>query len=445
MVLESSKEQLSEDFYKSLLEDFQVMERYKSNPEKKDLEGYNFEGMKNTLITNQRVIGNAKGFLVSNISPTEEELLQTKYSFQNMKTAVMQYKYDYLVFDYTDLKEPEESEGFFKSIRDLVENGIMELVVEDMEGLSVKEIDNTDLPSTILKVEESKDPDDISKKYSNINLESGTDSITGTYDSLDKAMGAEDIAEGIGELILFQEYLFEHFQHYDEKELKEALTSLDYELEYIIMGKKKDIDNLKAIITRILLIRTIMNVISLMSDTKRNGDARLLAAAFVGFTGLPALVTIVKTSILFIWSFVESLVDVAALLGGKEIPLLKSKNDILVELHEIILTNKTFIKSKTESIKESNSFLALNYKDYLRIFLFVESQRNKSFRAMDLIQENLQIRYEDTFLMQHCLYGFRINGEFKMEEKFIALPFVRDLIDAGESSYSFKITKEYSY
>ncbi len=445
MVLESSKDQLSEDFYKSLLEDFQVMERYKSNPEKKGLEGYNFEGMKNTLITNQSVIGNAKGFLVSNISPTEEELLQTKYSFQNMKTAVMQYKYDYLVFDYTDLKEPEESEGFFKSIRDLVENGIMELVVEDMEGLSVKEIDNTDLPSTILKVEESKDPDDISKKYSNINLESGTDSITGTYDSLDKAMGAEDIAEGIGELLLFQEYLFEHFQHYDEKELKEALTSLDYELEYIIMGKKKDIDNLKAIITRILLIRTIMNVISLMSDTKRNGDARLLAAAFVGFTGLSALVTIVKTSILFIWSFVESLVDVAALLGGKEIPLLKSKNDILVELHEIILTNKTFIKSKTESIKESNSFLALNYKDYLRIFLFVESQRNKSFRAMDLIQENLQIRYEDTFLMQHCLYGFRINGEFKMEEKFIALPFVRDLIDAGESSYSFKITKEYSY
>jgi hypothetical protein len=445
MVLDASRDQLNEDFYKGLLEDFQVMERYKSNPEKKGLEGYNFEGMKNTLITNQRVIGNAKSFLVSNISPTEEELLQTKYSFQNMKTAVLQYKYDYLVFDYTGLKEPEESEGFFKSIRNLVENGIIELVVEDMEGLSKKEIDSADLPSTILKIEESKDPDDIAKKYTDVNLESGIESLIDTYDSLDGAMGAGGIVEGIGELILFQEYLFEHFQHYDEKELKDALTSLDYELEYIIMGKKKDIDNLKAIIMRILLIRTIMNVISLMSDTKRNGDARLLAAAFVGFTGLPALVTIVKTLILFIWSFVESLVDVAALLGGKEIPLLKSKNDILVELHEIILTNKTFIKSKTDSIKENNSFLALNYKDYLRIFLFMESQRNKSFRAMDLIQVNLQFRYEDTFLMQNCLYSFRINGKFRMEEKFIALPFIRDLLDTGESAYSFKITKEYSY
>jgi len=444
MVLDASRDQLNEDFYKGLLEDFQVMERYKSNPEKKGLEGYNFEGMKNTLITNQRVIGNAKSFLVSNISPTEEELLQTKYSFQNMKTAVLQYKYDYLVFDYTGLKEPEESEGFFKSIRNLVENGIIELVVEDMEGLSKKEIDSADLPSTILKIEESKDPDDIAKKYTDVNLESGIESLIDTYDSLDGAMGAGGIVEGIGELILFQEYLFEHFQHYDEKELKDALTTLDYELEYIIMGKKKDIDNLKAIIMRILLIRTIMNVISLMSDTKRNGDARLLAAAFVGFTGLPALVTIVKTLVLFIWSFVESLVDVAALLGGKEIPLLKSKNDILVELHEIILTNKTFIKSKTESIKENN-FLALNYKDYLRIFLFMESQRNKSFRAMDLIQVNLQFRYEDTFLMQNCLYSFRINGKFRMEEKFIALPFVRDLLDTGESAYSFKITKEYSY
>ncbi len=211
------------------------------------------------------------------------------------------------------------------------------------------------------------------------------------------------------------------------------------------MGKRKDVNNLKAIIMRILLIRTIMNVISLMGNGKRNGDARLLAAAFVGFTGLPALVTIVKTLILFIWSFVESIVDVAALLKGKEIPFLKGKNDILLELHEIILINKTFIKSKADSIKENNSSFALSYKDYLRIFLFMESQRSKNFRSMDLIQENLQLRYEDSFLMQNCLYGFGINGEFGMEEKFIALPFVKDFLNAGESSYSFKIIKEYSY
>jgi len=444
-LLNASKNQLNEDFYKGLLEDFQAMEKYKSNYEKNGLEGYDFEGMKTTLISNQRVVGNAKNVLVSNISPTEQELLQAKSSFQNMKTVVMQYKYDYLIFDYTSLIEPEESEGFFKSVRNLVENGIMGLVIADMEGLSEKELDKADLPSTILKVEESKDPDDISGKYTDVNLESGTESITGTYDSLDGAIDPGNIVEGIGELILFQEYLFEHFQHYDEKDLKDTLTSLDYELEYIIMGKRKDFDNLKAIIMRILLIRTIMNVISLMSDAKRNGDARMLAAAFVGFTGLPALVTIVKTLILFIWSFVESLVDVAALLGGKEIPFLKGKNDILVELDDRIRTNKTFIKSKVASIKENNSYLALNYKDYLRIFLFLESQRNKNFRAMDLIQENLQLRYEDSFFMQNCLYSFRINGEFGMEEKFIRLPFVKELIGAGESSYSFKITKEYSY
>lgn len=444
-ILDASKDQLNEDFYKGLLEEFQVMEKYKSNHEKDGLEGYDFEGMKNTLISNQGVIGNAKNFLVSNILPIEQELLQAKSSFQNMKTVVMQYKYDYLIFDYTGLREPEESEGFFESIRNLATNGIMGLVIADIEGLSEKELDKADLPSTILKVEEGKDPVNISGKYIDVNLESGIESITGTYDSLDGIMGAGNIVEGIGELILFQEYLLEHFQHYDEKELKDTLTSLDYELEYIIMGKRKDFDNLKAIIMRILLIRTILNVISLMSDAKRNGDARMLAAAFVGFTGLPALVTIVKTLIIFIWSFVESLVDVAALLGGKEIPFLKGKNDILVELNEIIGTNKTFIKSKVESMKENNSYFALSYKDYLRIFLFVESQRNKNFRAMDLIQENLQLRYEDSFLMQNCLFGFRINGEFGMEEKFIALPFVKDLLDAGESSYSFKITQEYSY
>lgn len=446
-LLNSIKDQLNEEFYKGLLEDFQVMEKYKynSNHENGGLERYNFEGMKSTLTSNQGVIYNAKIFLVSNISPTEQELLLAKISFQNMKSVVGQYKYDHLTFDYTGLKEPEESEGFFKSIRNLAENGIMGLVIEDMEALSKKELDKTDLPSAMLKVKESNDPSDISKEYTDVNLESGTESITNTYNSLDGAMGAGDIMEGIGDIILFQEYLFEHFKYYDKKELEDTLTSLDYELEYIIMGKSKDFDNLKAIVMRILLIRTIMNVISLMSDAKRNGDARLLAAAFVGFTGLPALVTIVKTLILFIWSFVESLVDVAALLRGKDIPFLKGKNDILVELHELILANKTFIKSKVEGIKENNSFLALSYKDYIRIFLFIESQRNKNFRAMDLIQENLQLRYEDSFLMQNCLYGFRINGEFKMDEKFITLPFVRELTDAKESSYTFKITKEYSY
>ena len=446
-LLHRSKEQLNEEFYKGLLEDFQVMEKYKcnSNHENHGLERYNFEGMKNTLTSNQGVINNARSFLISNISPTEEELLQAKISFQNMKSAVGQYKYDYLTFDYTGLKEPEESESFFKSVRNLAENGIMGLVIGDMEALSDKELDKTGLPSAMLKVKESKEPSDISQEYTHVNLESGTKSITNTYDNLNGAISTGGIPEEIGEILLFQEYLLEHFKYYDEKALEDTLTSLDYELEYIIMGKSKDFDNLKAIVIRILLIRTIMNVISLMSDAKRNGDARLLAAGFVGFTGLPALVTIVKTLILFIWSFVESLVDVAALLRGKEIPFLKGKNDILVELHELILASKTFIKSKAEGIKENKSFLTLSYKDYLRMFLFIESQRNKSFRAMDLIQENLQLRYEDSFLMQNCLYGLCINGEFKMEEKFITLPFVRELIHAKESSYTFKITKEYSY
>lgn len=446
-LLHSNKDKLNDEFYKGLLDDFQVMEKYKysSNQENDGLERYNFAGMKSTLIFNLDVINGAKRLIVTGISPSEQELLQAKFAFQSMKGVVGQYKYDYLSFDYTGLKEPEESEGFFKSIQNLAKNGIMGLVSEDMDALSKKELDKTDLPSAMLKIKESKNPDDIAEEYTDVKLESGTESITNSYDRLDGAIGAGDIAEDIGEILLFQEYLFAHFKYYDDKELKETLTSLDYELEYIIMGKSKDVDNLIAIVMRILLIRTILNVISLMSDAKRNGDARLLAASFVGFTGLPALVTIVKTLILFIWSFVESLVDVAALLRGKEITFLKGKNDILVELHELISTNKTFIKNKVDGLKENNNFLALSYKDYLRIFLFIESQRNKRFRAMDLIQENLQLRYDNSFLMQNCLYGFSINGEFKMEEKFITLPFVRDLISAKKGSYTFQIMKEYSY
>ena len=188
-----------------------------------------------------------------------------------------------------------------------------------------------------------------------------------------------------------------------------------------------------------------MNVITLMGDTKSSGQARTMAIGFVGFTGFPAVVSIMKTIIISIWAFAESLIDVAALLQGKTVPLLNKGSDVKLELYELALINKDFIKGKVARMKENTELTELNYQDYLRLFLFTERKEEKSYRAMDLMQENLQIKYEDTFYIKNCLFGFQVDAEFQMDTKFVTLPFVKQFIDNNDNTYVFYSTKEYSY
>ena len=211
------------------------------------------------------------------------------------------------------------------------------------------------------------------------------------------------------------------------------------------MGITVDYVNLKAFLMRILLIRTAMNLFTLLSDKKSNEEASILAAGFVGFTGLPALVEITKMIVITVWAFAESLVDVKALLQGKTLPLLKKGGDIQVGLYDLFHFNKEFIKVKAEGIKDNKTLVDLNYEGYLKLFLYMESQTDKSFRAMDLIQENIQLKYEDSFYMKNCIFGFQAAADFEMGTKFINLPFIRKMLSNQEYEYMYHAAFEYSY
>lgn len=439
---------LAEGLYQGLSEDLVEMQKYKNSNSVMDgnIGNYNFEEMKKTLLSNQAILESIPEYPSVNVS--EDALNHLKENLQLSKSMISKYSHDGLQFNYDNLVKPIESESFFQSVKALLEDGIMGLVI-DTKSLSDKELTRTSLPSVLHKISESAEPKDVSSDLSSMSIESKIGTFTDTFsklgEDLDLTGAIIDGGEAIGEMLLFQEYLMEHFNSYSATEAETSLKALNYELEYILMGRTTDYKNLKAVIMRILLIRTIFNFITLMGDSKSSGEARTMAISFVGFTGLPALICIVKAMILTIWAFAESLIDIAAMLQGKAVTLLKTSTQLQLGLYEIYLINQAFIKSKAEQMKETTGSIQMKYRDYIKIFLFIEGKEKKSFRALDLIQENIQLKYEDTFYIKNCLFGFQAEAVFKMDLKFVTVPFVKELLKKDGREYSFNSSLECSY
>jgi hypothetical protein len=450
-LLTEYKDSLNEEFYKNLLSDLEFMEQYRKMGEEDhgNLESYNFQGMKDTLINNQAVLKEVNSYLDIAIVPEESQLNVSIESLLQVKNKLKQYSLNNLVFDYSTLTVPVESKGFFDGITNLMNEGIMGLLVEDNASVSKKSMTATDLPSSVFQMainSKTKELDSIS----NINLNSGGNALVDIISGFDEELGfVENVTKGgdaLAKMILLQEYFLQHFKNYSSKNNPAASqTVLDYEVEYILSENNNDYDNLTDIAMRILLIRVIMNVITIMGDGEKSNEARLLAAGFVGFSGLPALVGIAKTIIIIAWAFAESIVDVAAMLKGKTVPFLKSGGDIQLKLNELFIISRALIQKKADNIKSTKAPLETGYLDYLRIFLFVSQSDVFNYRAMDLIQENLQMNYDDNFYIKNCIFGFQADAEFQMQTKFITLPFVEQILKVKDGEYRFRSIKEYSY
>lgn len=449
--LEENRDNLSTDLYESLSDDLTLMEKYKGTDGRDDSirNQYDFTGMRNTLSANENVLLTVKPDTRFRAASDKESWNSLKSALFRIGNSIKAYSCDKLIFDYSTLVKPVDSDPFFSGVKSVLGNGIMGLLIEDMEKISQKKVSGAELPSEVHKIQSEDETADFMDSLSNIDLLGGSDFLSGIIGDFSKEMDLKETAyrgvEEAGEILLLQEYLMEHYENYNASALSDEMKALDYELEYIIMGRTADYDNLKAVLMRILLIRTAMNLFTLLSDRKSNEEARILAAGFVGFTGLPALVEITKMIIITVWAFAESLVEVKALLQGKNLPLLKKGSEIQVGLYDLFYFNKEYIKTKAEGIKGNKTLLDLNYEGYLKLFLYMESRTDKSFRAMDLIQENIQLKYEDSFYMKNCIFGFQAAADFEMSTKFINLPFIRKMLNNQEYGYKYHAAFEYSY
>lgn len=445
-ILKEHGKGLSEDTYGGLEEGLTELKRYQTG----NVEGYNFIYMRDILQENSLIISSVEEYLID----AEEALLQEGY--QNTRLLLTQagkaltdYQIEGLCIDYSSLVIRKEGEMEpLESMRSILKEGLVGLVV-DPATLSNAEITEELLPSVIYALSDQPETEfNFSSLFEELVIGGnslGIGSLFQSFGNLDASTLLKDGANQVAEHVLFWRYLEEHFSAYTSKEdelKKRKPSSLIYEQEYLLSGKRSDLDNLSSVISKIILLRTLLNFTSILGDKAKWSESKALAATLVGFTGLPILVSITQTIIMILLAFAEALVDTSALLMGKEVQFIKKK--INYSAYELIHLNRMSIQAKAASYPEKDSGFSLSYKGYVSIFLLIKNKKDLSYRSMDLIQENLRMRYENTFSFANCLYGFDAKAKFITKQKFISLAVLQKYINHN-NNFEYTIQAGYSY
>lgn len=205
-------------------------------------------------------------------------------------------------------------------------------------------------------------------------------------------------AQKLLERFFFQEYLMRYMGHYGEESEEDALS---YQIEYLIVGKDNDSQNLQDVVSYIFAIREVANTSYIIADEDSRviaeGVAKVLAAAM----GVPEAAEILEWILLFGWAFAESIYDIRCLMAGEEIPLMKSSETWYCSLDKAL----TFHQLAEDFSSEDEG---LSYEDYLRIFMSLQDEDELTIRAMNMVEADLRATPGNKY--------FRLDGCFDSVE-----------------------------
>ena len=184
-------------------------------------------------------------------------------------------RYQGLEFNYSgvEFKKNKADKGMFQRVRDVMSKGIMGIVLEDVDEVSDKKIEFTDLADSAVSYDMSH---------------------------------LDSMLTRIKNVILYDEYVMQHFDSYidygkdtenasDENAFNENASDgkgefLDYQVEYILNGCKTDYDNLFMTVLKLSALREGTNFVYLMTDSEKRQECYAVAMAMFGFTGMPSVV-----------------------------------------------------------------------------------------------------------------------------------------------------------
>ena len=233
--------------------------------------------------------------------------------------------------------------------------------------------------------------------------------------------------------ILVGQYIFDKFNDYISGEKK---NQLNYEIEYILFGNGCDRDNLKECINKIILLREGFNFLFLLKDSTKRNEAYELALTIVGYTGMPAIVRLTQFLIMAAWSYAESVVDTKNLLEGEKVSLIKKADE-----WNLSLSNIKSLKSDNKNKVESG----LTYEDYLRYLLISQDKYTQVIRMLDLMELNIQDKYNVNFQMKQCIVQATVYTEYKVKRLFSDIGFTRQIIRGKEDEFIVKVKQTSGY
>ena len=207
--------------------------------------------------------------------------------------------------------------------------------------------------------------------------------------------------------ILFQQYLMEKLGNYSAP----GKGALKYQTEYILGGKTGDIENLKSVAGRLLLIREGVNIVHLVSDGTKRAQAAGLAAAIASAFLIPPATGVIEAALLLCWAFGESILDVRELFDGGKVPLVKSAAD-----WQLSLENLPELLNGLDSVRRGSED-GMSYEDYLQVLLLGVSREEKITRAMDMIELCVREKGRKNFRMDSCIVAAEVSVDVKANKR----------------------------
>ena len=204
------------------------------------------------------------------------------------------------------------------------------------------------------------------------------------------------------EQILFSEYILEKCGNYIDK--KEG-SRLSYEAEYVIAGKDNDKDNLSAVALALMSIRGGSNLIAFQSDETKKREAEGLAAALSFVLLLPESKEAFEQLITYAWIYAETIYDMKVIYKGGRVPLIKKKEDWHLNLETALLWGFEVGEGEGEG---------QDYKDYLRMILYLLPLDLKTQHCMDIVEMDLrEIGGYGDFCLDNCVAGATVQMIFR--------------------------------
>ena len=202
------------------------------------------------------------------------------------------------------------------------------------------------------------------------------------------------------------QYLLEHFQCFtDDKE-----EGWQYELEYLIAGKASDRENLEAVAGKLVAMRFVPNYAHLLSDATKQLEAETLALSLCAILTVPAVAQIVKQVILLTWAYAESLMDVKSLLANKRVQAVKTAENWQLSIGNLLKIGTSDFQNEGADMEGGQ-----DYKDYLRILLYLSGTDKLAMRALDLIEHNLRVGQGLTFFrVDACISKMKIRSQYAL-------------------------------
>ena len=242
---------------------------------------------------------------------------------------------------------------------------------------------------------------------------------TGSENTGSGAMGILETAE---KELLVSKYIPLYFGSFTDG-TGEADAALDYEMEYLLSGKKSDRENLKEAVNKVLMLRGSMNLLYLLNSPAKKAEAEALAAAVTA--GIIPAQMAVSFLILTLWAFGEAVLDVKTLLAGGRVSFWKTDATWKTGLSGLL--DQSFLGETAESGQDGR-----NYTEYLSCMMFFMDRGERNFRMMDLIQWNIRMGQAD-FSVASCAYQIEIEAEVMQKHMFFQKEEYRGPVHAAGS------------